>query len=127
MLGEEPLQVLAEITRSDLTYSEVVTANWTMANAAMAEWSPVAYDWSDETGGWQKVEYIDDRPSAGLLVSNGLWWRYNSTLTNAQRGRANIVSKMLLCNDFLERRIQIDRHNLLDEEGTKTLKASPPV
>lgn len=126
-LGEEPLQVLAEITRSDLPYSEVVTADWTMANAAMAAWSPVNYDWTDESGGWQKVEYVDDRPSAGLLVSNGLWWRYNSTLSNAQRGRANIISKMLLCNDFLERRIQIDRElNLLDEAGVQeALQTSP--
>ena len=126
-LGQEPLQVLAEITRSDLPYSDVVTANWTMANAAMAEWSPVSYDWTDDTSGWQRVEYTDDRPSAGLLVSNGLWWRYNSTLSNAQRGRANIVSKMLLCNDFLERRIQTDRElNLLDEAGVQeALKSSP--
>ena len=126
-LGQEPLQVLAEIVRSDKTYSEIVTGDWTMSNAALAQWSPVEYDWSDSTGGWQKVRYTDDRPSAGILVNNGLWWRYNSTLTNAQRGRANVISKMLLCNDFLERRINVDRElNLLDEEGVfEALTTSP--
>ena len=39
-LGQEPLQMLAEITRSDLPYSEIVTGNWTMSNAAPAQWSP---------------------------------------------------------------------------------------
>ena len=126
-LGQEPLQMLAEITRSDLPYSEIVTGDWTMSNSALAQWSPVNYDWSDSTGGWQKVEYTDDRPAAGVLVNNGLWWRYNSTLTNAQRGRANVISKMLLCNDFLERRINVDRElNLLDEEGVfEALTTSP--
>ena len=126
-LGQEPLQILAEITRSDLPYSEIVTGDWTMSNAALAQWSPVNYDWSDPSGGWQKVQYTDDRPSAGILVNNGLWWRYNSTLTNAQRGRANVISKMLLCNDFLERRINVDRElNLLDEEGVfEALTTSP--
>ena len=97
-----------------------------MSNAALAQWSP-DYDWTDSTGGWQKVQYTDDRPAAGILVNNGLWWRYNSTLTNAQRGRANIISKMLLCNDFLERRINVDRElNLLDEEGVfEALTNSP--
>ena len=127
-LGQEPLQVIAEIANTDAPYSEIVTGDWTMANSDLAAWSPVDYDWAVDPSVWQKVHYIDDRPSAGVLVSNGLWWRYNSTLSNAQRGRANIISKFLLCNDFLDRRIEVDRElNLLDEEGVQEALVSSPT
>ena len=86
-LGDEPLQILAEIANHDLPYSEFVTADWTMNNEFLAQWSPVNYP-EGETG-WKRVTYTDNRPSAGVLVSNGLWWRYTSTQNNANRGRAN--------------------------------------
>jgi hypothetical protein len=124
-LGEEPLYVLAEIANNDLPYSEFVTADWTINNHILAEWSPVTYP-QGETG-WKKVTYTDNRPKAGVLVSNGLWWRYTSTQNNANRGRANIVSKNLLCNDYLRREITVDRDlNLLDEDAVlDALRNSP--
>ena len=126
-LGQEPLKVLEEIANTDLPYSEMVTGNWTMANADLAAWTPVQYDFNSDKD-WQKVQYTDDRPSAGILVNNGLWWRYNSTLSNAQRGRANIISNLLLCNNFLDRRILIDRElNLLDEAGVQEAIVSNPT
>ena len=113
-MGQEPLYFLAEIVDNDLPYSQFVTAPWTVNNEILAEWSPV--DYPENEAGWKRVFYTDGRPSAGILTSNGLWWRYNSTQNNAHRGRANILSKNLLCNDFLERSVEIDRDlNLLDE------------
>ena len=124
-MGEEPLYLLAEIANSNLPYSTFVTADWTINNEILAEWAPV--DYPENEGGWKKVSYTDGRPAAGILASNGLWWRYNSTQNNAHRGRANILSKNLLCNDFLERNVQIDRDlNLLDEEAIHDALGNAP-
>lgn len=124
-MGQEPLYFLAEIANNDLSYADFVTADWTVNNDVLAEWAPVDYP-ENETG-WKKVSYTDGRPSAGILASNGLWWRYNSTQNNAHRGRANILSKNLLCNDFLERNIQLDRElNLLDENAIHDALSNVP-
>lgn len=124
-MGQEPLYFLAEIANNDLPYSTFVTADWTVNNEVLAEWAPIHYP-EGETG-WKKVSYTDGRPAAGILASNGLWWRYNSTQNNAHRGRANILSKNLLCNDFLERNVQIDRDlNLLDENAIHDALGNAP-
>jgi hypothetical protein len=50
------------------------------------------------------------------MVTSGFTWRYTSTISNANRKRANQVSRILLCNDYLTRAIDFDRNvNLLDE------------
>lgn len=112
-VGEEPLMILGYIAENDLPYTELVTGDWTMANELLAEaWS---IDYPEDGEGWEKASYTDDRPSAGILATNGLWWRYGSTYSNANRGRANAVSKLLLCTDYLSKPIDFDRNvNLLD-------------
>ena len=49
------------------------------------------------------ARYQDGRPAAGVLATNGLWWRYRSTASNANRKRANQASRILLCQDYLVR------------------------
>lgn len=112
-VGEEPLMILGYIAENDLPYTELVTGGWTMANEDLAEaWS---LDYPADGTGWQKAAYTDARPSAGILATNGLWWRYGSTYSNSNRGRANAVSKLLLCTDYLSKPIEFDRNvNLLD-------------
>ncbi|MDG1482498.1 MAG: hypothetical protein P8R54_23105 [Myxococcota bacterium] len=112
-MGQEPLRILAHIADHDLPYTEISTADWTMANEYIAEVWPVDYP-EGETG-WQQVEYTDDRPAAGILSTNALWWRYTTTYANANRGRANAISRLMFCNDYLLRPIEFDRDvNLLD-------------
>jgi hypothetical protein len=112
-MGEEALRIVAHIAVSDLPYTQVVTGDWTMATPALAEVWPMAYPAGAE--GWQPATYTDDRPMAGVLSTNSLWWRYTSTLANANRGRANALSRILLCNDYLSRPIAFDRDvDLLD-------------
>ena len=31
---------------------------------------------------WSVARYLDGRPAGGVLVSNGLWWRYETSLNN---------------------------------------------
>ena len=124
-VGEEPLRLLAEVAAEDLPYTEVVTADWTMANEDLAAVNPV--DYPRGGSGWQKVQYTDGRPAAGVLATNGLWWRFVSTDSNANRKRANTVSRLFLCEDYLTRPIEFDRNvNLLEEDAVKeALKTNP--
>lgn len=113
-VGSEPLMMLSEIANRDLPVTELVTADWTMADEVLARMYPI--DYPDGGAGWQRVHYTDGRPAAGVLATNGMWWRYMTTESNANRGRANVTSRILLCHDYLTRPIEFDRNvNLLDE------------
>lgn len=124
-IGEEPLRILAHVAANDLPWYEIVTGEWTMADHLMAEVWPLDYP-ADETG-WRQVRYTDDRPAAGILSTNSLWWRYTTTYANANRGRANAISRLLFCTDYLTRPIEFDRDvNLLDEGAiNEALKSNP--
>ncbi len=114
-LGREPLEMLGHIAKNDLPYTEVVTADWTMANEVTAAIFPVE---RPEGEGWLLSHYTDSRPAAGVLSTNTLWWRYTSSDSNANRKRANQASRILLCHNYLNRPIEFDRNvNLLDTEA----------
>jgi hypothetical protein len=115
-IGDEPLRILAHIAADDLPYTDIVTADWTMHNHVLSQMYPTDYP----TGGtgWKVSHYTDERPSAGVLSTNGMWWRYLSTPSNQNRKRANQISRIFLCNDYLTKPISFDRDvNLLDEEA----------
>lgn len=122
-VGEEPLYILSTVAEEDLPWTTIVTADWTLSNELLAAAWPLDYSGT----GWQKAHYTDGRPTAGVLSTNGLWWRYVSTASNANRARANAVSRILLCHDYLSRPIDFDRNvNLLDEEAVNdALKSNP--
>jgi hypothetical protein len=113
-IGHEPLRVLARIADHDLSYAELVTGDWTMANEVLAEMWPVAYP-AGETG-WQLSRYTDGRPAAGVLAANGMWWQYGSMANNLNRGRANAYSRIFLCQDYLENEIDFNSDQPLDSE-----------
>lgn len=117
-MGEEPLRILGTIAREDLPYTEIVRADWTMADEVLAGRFPVT--WAEGATGWQKVAYTDARPRAGILSSSGLWWRYQTTSGNANRGRANALMRILTCQDFLSTSIEVDPElDLLDDNAVR--------
>jgi len=115
-VGEEPIRLVARVAAQDRPWTDIVTADWTIANALTA----TAWD-LDYTGpGWDVAQYRDGRPAAGVLATNGMWWRYTSTASNANRKRANQASRVLLCNDYLTRPIEFDRDiDLLDQDAVE--------
>lgn len=124
-VGSEALQVLGEVARADLPITELVTADWTMANEVTARLWPL--DYPEGATGWQRAHYLDGRPAAGILSGTGLWWRYRSTDSNGNRKRANQVSRILLCHDYLVRPIEFDRNvDLLDTEAVDEAIRSDP-
>jgi hypothetical protein len=64
--------------------------------------------------GWAAGWYQDGRPHAGVLTQTSLWLRYPSAGGNANRHRANAVSRLLLCDDYLDRPIAFTR-NAVDQ------------
>jgi hypothetical protein len=124
-VGDETLRILSHIIENELPYTELVVGDWTMANEVLASAWPLDYP-EGETG-WKKVHYTDARPAAGMLASNSMWWRYMSTGSNANRGKANAVSRILLCNDYLSKSIEFDRTvNLLDQDALNDALRSNP-
>lgn len=112
-VGEEPLRILSTLAEEDRSYAEIVTADWTMADERLGAAWPL--DYPEGATGWRQARYTDGRPTAGVLSTNAMWWRYLSTASNANRGRANAVSRILLCQDYLSKPIEFDRSvNILD-------------
>ncbi len=124
-MGEEALRILSTVADEDLPWTTIVTADWTMANEQTAMALPVDYP-VGETG-WKRAHYTDGRPTAGVLSGTNMWIRFTSTVSNFNRGRANAISRLLLCNDYLEREIELDRSlNLIDAEATaEAIKSNP--
>ena len=116
-VGEEPLRILAHIATMDRAWTDVVTWDGTMANPLLESIWPLK---RSEGEGWQPAQWLDQRPAAGVLSSNGLWWRYYTTPFNFNRTRAAALSKLLLCEDYLERPVRLSAApSLLDEDGTE--------
>ncbi|MFT5586677.1 MAG: hypothetical protein ACI9VR_004276 [Cognaticolwellia sp.] len=114
-IGEEPLRLLAHVVAHDRPWAEVVHADYSFANPLLASIWPVA--WEDGDTGWQKTYYTDGRPTAGVLSSNGLWWRYQTTLTGNNRGRANAISRLLVCDDYAARQVNFEDLPPLSDEA----------
>ncbi len=125
-VGDEIPQMVARIAAEDLPWTELVVGDWTMGDDVIRRiWPVEPLDPAAE--GWAPVRYVDGRPLAGALSANSLWWRYGSTFSNANRKRANAVSRIFLCNDYLGRSIDFDRNvNLLDQGAVDdALRTSP--
>jgi hypothetical protein len=109
-VGEEPLRILAEVATQDLPWTDIVTADWTMVDDQLAEaWPVEAEAGTGDANGWRRAHYTDGRPAAGAIAANGFWWRYETSNNNASRGRANQLSRILLCRDFLDTPVTFDR------------------
>ncbi len=113
--GEEPLRLMARIGVEDLPWTDIVRADYTMANDTLVELWPLE---REEGGSWSVGHYTDGRPAAGVLATNGLFWRYRSTPSNANRGRAAAVMKLTVCDDIGSRPVSFDVGDSLVEEGT---------
>lgn len=108
MIANEPLQLLRYTIENDLPYSYMVTADHSMANPEIALYWGMEYP-EDGQGGWEPATYVDGRPHAGMLTMTTTWQRYPSMGGNANRHRANAISKMFLCDDYLARPIVLNR------------------
>jgi len=123
---EAPLRLIEHVVTHDLPYDEIVTADYTLADGATsAIWGlPYAGDGTS----WELSQWEDERDNAGILSDPWLFQRYQSTVSNANRGRANAISRALLCYDFLSRDIEVDASvDLADPEAVANAVVDNPA
>lgn len=113
-----PLRLVEHVVMNDLPYTEIVTADYAVMDALTAGVWGVDHDPQGEA--LQITAQQPGPPAAGILSDGALWIRHRSDAANYQRGRANFVSSALLCNDFLERDIEVDASiDLADPDAVK--------
>ena len=114
-VGEEPLRLMASVGASDTPWTEIITADYTMANELLLSIWPL--ESLEEGEGWRKARYTDGRPAGGMLMSNGLWWRYYTTPNNFSRTRAMALTDLFICENYLERPIKFEAPSLLERDS----------
>ena len=103
---EAPLRFIEHVVMDDHPYTEIVTADYTVANGPVARvWG---FDVATDDLSWQITPYPGSRPAAGILSDSMLFHRYKSMPANANRARANAISTALLCEDFLSTSIELE-------------------
>jgi hypothetical protein len=103
---EEPLRLIEHVVTSDLPYTEIVTADYTLADGIVAGAWGLPY--AGDGASWEVTTWTDGRPAAGILSSSALYLRHRSAGQNFHRGRANVISRGLLCHDYLAADIMVD-------------------
>jgi len=102
----EPLELITHIIGNDRPYTEVVTADYLMADRLVAD--IYGLDFDEDGPEWQVSRYLDGRPAAGLLTSPEMMLRHESNAANFHRARANMVASAFLCEDFNDRDIAVE-------------------
>jgi hypothetical protein len=109
---DEPLRLIEQVVLDDRPYTEIVTADYTMADQIVATVWGMPHSGDDA---WERTFWTDGRSPAGILSSTSLFIRYRSAAFNYNRDRANAISRALLCHDFLDGKIELDTSvNLAD-------------
>lgn len=116
---DEPLELIADIVTHDQPYTDIVTASYTMADGVVAAIWGLPHTAAPAT--WQRTPYTDGRGAAGILATSSFYQRWRSVGTNFNRGRANVISRALLCHDYLTADIHLDTSiDLADPEAVAT-------
>ncbi len=103
---DEPLQLIQDIVMSDQPYTKIVTADYTLTNGVVSTiWGLPHTGAADQ---WTHARATDGRGAAGILGIEALYHRWRSTGFNYNRGRANMISRSLLCHDYLHADIDVD-------------------
>lgn len=93
-----PVKLVREVVLEDRPYSEILTADYTVANRVIADIYGLPFD--PDGPEWQHTHWVDGRPQSGLLSDSEMWRRHVSNAANFHRGRANFVSRTFLCEDI---------------------------
>lgn len=95
---DAPGRLAQFIVEQDRPWSEIVTADYTLADSTVATVWGIPYDHA--LGGWQVSAYDDGRPLAGVLSDGWVFTRMPSTENNRQRERASLIANSLICHDY---------------------------
>ena len=104
-LAREPLELIAHVVREELPFTEILTANYTMANAysALSMGAPLDIDANVENPLSRRYVpvQIEGVHHAGVLTTPAFLNRFPTTPTNRNRHRARIFFDRFLATDIL--------------------------
>jgi hypothetical protein len=104
--GFAPLALVAWIVAEDQPVTALATNTTLPLNDDLA--AAFGLTAPGQGADWVMSAHEDARPPAGLLASASLWLVVDGDATNHNRRRANAVSTMFLCDDFLSREAAFD-------------------
>lgn len=111
-LARAPLELIAEVVRTDRPFTEILTASYTMVNPYSASLYGVnagapgfpATAAGANINDFRRVDVLPSNtgniPHAGVLTTNGFLARHPSSNTNVNRHRASMVYRMFLGLDL---------------------------
>lgn len=107
----EALELIAYIVKNDRPFTEIGTADYTVANELFQSNRRMPYPMEPVTGAaWQPTHYTDGRPHAGLLSTSAFYQVWDTNNTNVNRRRANRWSIVYHCYNFLDTPVDVTRN-----------------
>jgi hypothetical protein len=107
----EALELIAYIVANDRPFTEIGTADYTVANELLQrDRRRMPYEMEPVVGtAWQPSHYLDGRPHAGLLSTSAFYEVWDTNNTNINRRRANRWSIVFHCYNFLDTPVDVTR------------------
>lgn len=107
----EALELIAYIVDQNRPFTEIGTADYTVANALFQrDMRRMPYAMEPVAGNaWQPTHYTDGRPHAGLLSTSAFYEVWDTNNTNKNRRRANRWSIVFHCHNFLDTPVDVTR------------------
>ena len=107
----EALELIAYIVKNDRPFTEIGTADYTVANDLFQrDMGRMPYQMEPVVGpDWQPTHYLDGRPHAGLLSTSAFYEVWDTNNTNVNRRRANRWSIAFHCYNFLDTPVDVTR------------------
>jgi hypothetical protein len=107
----EALELIAYIVGNDRPFTEIGTADYTVANELFQrDLGRMPYQMEPVVGvAWQPTHYLDGRPHAGLLSTSAFFEVWDTNNTNVNRRRANRWSIVYHCYNFLDTPVDVTR------------------
>ena len=108
----EAIELISYIVANDRPFTEIGTADYTVANALFqSDPDRMPYPMEPVVGmGWQPSHYLDGRPHAGLLSTSAFYEVWTTNDTNKNRRRANRWSILFHCYNFLDTPVDVTRN-----------------
>jgi hypothetical protein len=120
----EALELIAYIVGNDRPFTEIGTADYTVANQLFqSDPNRMPFPMEPVTGPhWQPTHYTDGRPHAGLLSTSAFYEVWDTNNTNKNRRRANRWSIVFHCYNFLDTPVDVTR-NVDNNDANAVLNA----
>ncbi|MFN3200864.1 MAG: hypothetical protein ACE366_20865 [Bradymonadia bacterium] len=104
-VARAPLELIAHVVRNDLPFTEILTADYMVANPYVAQAygiDDIDFDDMADPEEW-RVGHIPDMAHAGLLTDPMFLNRFPTTETNLNRHRSRMVWLFFLATDILKK------------------------